>query len=372
MSSCGKLFRHRGLYDQAQTDALFFKAVRENTYWHIDRCENYREILKQQGFDIERFNDYDDLFQLPPIPTLYLKRNPLYSMPVQRMRMVSTTTGTSGQPVSVGFDPRALLNGAPMLYRTLQKHKLFSMKPTNYVILGYQPSKRNQMGAVRTAYVSTFFAPARHREFALKDNGSDYELNIEGVLNALCRYQNQKSPVRIHGFPAYLYFLTKKLEQEKLRLTMPAKSMIFLGGGWKQFASEQVEKRELYELADRWLGIPESQFREFFGVVEHNVPYCDCKNHHFHVPIYSRVLVRDIQTLRPQPFGEPGILNLITPLLKSMPLTSILTDDIAVLYDGKSCGCGIETPYFEILGRAGLKDIKTCTAGAASILEAGQ
>ena len=125
-------------------------------------------------------------------------------------------------------------------------------------------------------------------------------------------------------------------------------------------------------MADKWLGIKEGRFKEFFGVVEHNIPYFTCANHHFHVPVYSRVIIRDVKTMAPLGFGTPGILNLITPFLKSMPLVSIMTDDIAVLREGQDCGCGNAAPFFTVLGRAGLSAIKTCAAGAGSILEASE
>ncbi len=61
-------------------------------------------------------------------------------------------------------------------------------------------------------------------------------------------------------------------------------------------------------------------------------------------------------------------MNLITPMMTSMPFTSVMTDDVAVMYPGEACPCGIKAPYFEVLGRAGLADIKTCAAGAAELL----
>ncbi len=61
-------------------------------------------------------------------------------------------------------------------------------------------------------------------------------------------------------------------------------------------------------------------------------------------------------------------MNLLTPMAESMPLSSIMTDDLAGLHRGRDCGCGIDAPYFEILGRAGLGEIKTCAAGAEKYL----
>jgi hypothetical protein len=51
-----------------------------------------------------------------------------------------------------------------------------------------------------------------------------------------------------------------------------------------------------------------------------------------------------------------------------MPLVSVVTDDLAVLHDGTACGCGISAPFFTLLGRAGVEQIKTCAADAAEML----
>ena len=102
--------------------------------------------------------------------------------------------------------------------------------------------------------------------------------------------------------------------------------------------------------------------------VEHPVMYCDCPEHRFHVPIYSRAFVRDPYTLKPAGYGTPGLLQLMTPMVKATPLSCVMTDDLAVMRDGADCPCGIKTPYIELLGRAGLADVKTCAAEAAKTL----
>lgn len=73
-------------------------------------------------------------------------------------------------------------------------------------------------------------------------------------------------------------------------------------------------------------------------------------------------------TLEPVKNGEVGLVNLLTPMVKATPVLSVMTDDLGVLHDGEECGCGIASPYLEIIGRVGLKDIKTCAAGAAELL----
>ncbi|HEX3027572.1 MAG TPA: acyl-protein synthetase, partial [Clostridia bacterium] len=183
----------------------------------------------------------------------------------------------------------------------------------------------------------------------------------------LIHYEKSGFPVRFMGFPAYFMFLIKELMNSRIHLKLHPKSLVILAGGWKQFFAERVDKQTLYQMSKETLGIGGDRIREFFGAVEHPIAYFDCPNHHFHVPVYSRVIIRDTE-LNPVKYGEPGLLNLITPMMTSMPFVNVMTDDLAVLHPGEECGCGIHSPYFDILGRVGLADIKTCAAGASELL----
>ena len=58
-------------------------------------------------------------------------------------------------------------------------------------------------------------------------------------------------------------------------------------------------------------------------------------------------------------------MSFVTPLVTSAPLTSILMGDLAVLRDGRDCGCGIASPYFEVLGRAGVSPLRSCAVAAS-------
>ena len=118
------------------------------------------------------------------------------------------------------------------------------------------------------------------------------------------------------------------------------------------------------------MGVDEQHIIEFFGAAEHPILYTDCRYHHFHVPIYSRVIIRDVDTLEPVEPGHPGLINLLTPMVDNMPILSIMTDDLGILHT-EGCPCGEKAPWFEILGRVGIKDIITCAAGADTMLNGG-
>lgn len=368
MSCRSRLFGWRDPYDLAGTDALFVEAIRENAAFHIQNCSEYREILAREGFSLDSIRSIEDLWRLPVIPTLYFKRHELYSIPKRRMVLRSTSSGTSGSMSHIGWEWQDCVHALRMVWRVTRRHHLLSPKPTNYIVLGYQPHRSNQTAISKTAFGFTFFATPLRREYALKHGRDGYTLDLDGLKTALLRYSRQPFPVRTMGFPAYTYFFLRELQKEGIRVKLHPDSRVCMGGGWKQFYAEKVEKEELYALAEEVLSIPESRCHEFFGAVEHPILYADCRKHHFHVPVYARVIIRDVRTLEPLPMGETGLVNLLTPMVRGVPLTSVMTDDLGVLHPGGSCGCGCGAPWLEIIGRVGLRDIKTCAAGAAELL----
>lgn len=368
MSYRSQLFRTKNPYDLPGTDALFLQAMAENCAYQYAHCPEYRAVLDHFAFRPQDLRRPEDLARLPFLPTLLFKNHHLFSMPAHRLWVKATSSGTRGQFSKVGFEPSGLLCGLHMVLRLGRWRRLFSPKPCNYVLFGYKPHRGNQTAVTKTALGATLFAPALHRAYALRYKNGAYSPDLEGVIRALQQYSRSAFPTRLMGFPSYTYFVLKMMEDRGIRLQLRPGSMILLGGGWKQFYTEQVEKEVLYNLARRVLGVDEHHIVEFFGAVEHPILYCDCPNHHFHVPAYSRVIIRDVDTLEPVAPGRPGLVNLLTPMVQGTPLLSVMTDDLGVLHEGRTCGCGIASPYLEILGRVGLRDIKTCAAGAAELL----
>jgi len=314
----------------------------------------------------------EDLSRIPVLPTLFFKRRTLFSMPSWRMALQVTSSGTSGKFSRIGFDWGCILAEIPMILRLGFFHQLFSPVPANCVILGYKPDKENSTGVARTMYGLTWLTPPLRRAYALERVNGTYLPNLASVARALQSFAASPFPTRVIGFPSYLWFGLKHLEGEGIRISLKPRSRIVLAGGWKQHADQEVDKHVLYTLAEKILGIPSDHVNELFGAVEHPIFYNTCKNHRFHVPIYSRILIRDPETLLPLPVGKVGLINLISPLMTATPTLSVMTDDLGWLELGFSCGCGIESPVLHILGRVGADGITTCAAGADTLLGKGE
>lgn len=368
MSHRKKLFSIKNPYDVSGTEDLFFQAVRENCIFEYEHCEAYRRILDEMGFHPEHLKTYTDIAEIPFLPTLLFKHHRMYAVSERKMTIRATSSGTSGSVSEIGFMINDLLCGLRMVMKVSGYRKLFSIIPCHYIIFGYKPHRSNRTAVTKTAFGATLFAPALSRNYALKMSGGEYTADLKGVLSAIQKYSHSRFPMRFMGFPSYTYFLMKMMEEQGIFVQLPKGSKIMLGGGWKQFYTEEVDKLSFHSLAKKVFGVDERNIIEFFGAVEHPVLYCDCENHHFHVPIYGRVIIRDVTTLKPVENGKVGLVNLLTPMVKATPILSVMTDDLGILHDGETCGCGLSSPYLEILGRVGIRDIKTCAAGAEELL----
>ena len=358
-----KLFSSKDPYDCTKSQ-LFLDACKENYDHLITHCSDYKKI--SDGLDVHSSEDIKSVEDIPVIPTLLMKQHDFRS---GRYMIMATSSGTSGNMSHIRFEFGALWAALKMSLKVTKYHGILSMKPCRYIVMGYKPHRSNKTAVAKTAYLTTFLTPAISRKFILKHTSDGYKPDFDSIINALKKYEKGKAPVRFMGFPSYTFFLFRILEERGLSFKLPEGSKIMLGGGWKQFYREAADKDTFYKLAYKTLGIKEENIVEFFGAVEHPILYVACPGHHFHVPVYSKVVIRDPDTLEPLENGKTGLVNLISPLCKATPILSIMTDDLGILHDGSTCSCGVKSPYLEIIGRVAPDDIKTCAAGAADILK---
>ncbi|MFL0246095.1 hypothetical protein [Candidatus Clostridium stratigraminis] len=365
-----KLFSYKKIYDQKGSQELFVEAMKESIEHHSNNCKFYGKFLSEHGFKASDIKTLEDCAKIPPITAQFFKYHEVLSIKKDEVEIHATSSGTQGQKSQIFLDKDSLKLGTKMAIRAIRYHGFISIIPTNYLILGYEPQKGNEMGNVKVALGMTRFAPAKEKVFALRSLGNKYEIDYFGIINAFNRFNSQRLPVRILGFPSYLYMLLKMMKDSGMKpLKLNKRSVVLTGGGWKKFDEMAIDKQELYDMAQQYLGIPSKNCRDFYSAVEHSVAYPECENHHMHVPIWSRVIIRDVKTLEPLGYNEPGFLSFISPLVSSVPISSIIMGDIAILRDGKDCGCGITTPYFEVLGRAGTAKTRRCAIAASEYMK---
>lgn len=355
----------------SKTEEHFITAMRINLFWHQEKSRFFKNLLQQRGFDPHSLTKLEDLDKIPFLLANFFKKHVVLSIEEKDVYLHLTSSGTTGQKSQVFFDQWSLSSAQGMVSSIFDYYGWNTPEEkVNYLLYSYGPRIGSKLGTAYTDQYLCQYAKINDLFYALRNVGNDkHQFDIFGCLRSLEKFAEEGLPVRIFGFPSFLYFTLKKMRELGMPpLSLHKKSLVFLGGGWKGFADQSISKEELYSMINECLGIPDDRLRDGFGSVEHCVPYVECSAHQFHVPVWSKVIIRDVKNLRPLAFGEKGFLQFISPYITSMPLMSVLMGDLASLHDGKNCPCEIETPYFIVYGRAGISKNKSCAVSAAELL----
>ena len=353
------------------TDASFIEAMIDITRWHRQRSPWYRGLLATHGVQVERLSTMADLIALPPVHADFFKTHEVLSVPESEVTAHLISSGASGQKSQMFFDSFTMHGARRMVDDAMQARGVVSSRSTNYLVNAYEPYDGLRAGSSSTYQYLLRYAPASKVFWTLRAAGDgQHEFDAFGTLAALQDYAQDDRPTRIIGLPAYLHFALKRMEQLGMApLKLPQGSCVIFGGGWKDHADQAISKEELQRNIAHWLGIPSESIVETFGSVEHSVPYVDCHLHRLHAPMWSRVVVRDVRSLKPVADGKPGFLSFLSPYISSVPAHSVVMGDMAIRHASSSCRCGRQTPWFEVLGRAGTARNQSCATPAEQALQ---
>jgi len=348
---------------------LFDRAMAEISLFHCHHTPGYERWLNTHGLDPQALEQLDDWSRLPAIFANFFKQQLLLSRTGEDA-LELTSSGTSGQKSRMRYDARSIAAAQGMVTKIFQHYGWDTPDtPCNYLLLSYEPEVDNRLGTSYTDQFLCRYAPVNQVVYALRRTGNGYEFDLFGVIRALQAFAEEQLPVRIFGFPAFLWQVLQRMDATQLPpLELPAESLAFLGGGWKNHVTQEIPRAQLYERIERQLGIAPDRCRDGYGAVEHAVPYIECAHHHFHVPVYSKVFVRNPSDFSVQPYGQRGLLALVSPYISSSPAHAVVMSDLASVHPGTSCGCGLPTDWFELHGRAGTHPGRSCAMAAAELI----
>ena len=357
--------------DESYED-LFIAAMREVTALHMERSPWYRSFAEQNRVLPDSLQNMDDIKALPPVHANFFKFHEIRSIQLSRVATHLTSSGTTGQKSQMFFDMFTIEHAREMVDKAMQARGVLSNAPAHYLVNAYEPFEGIKVGTSNTNQYLMRYAPVAEQFWTLRHiGGGRHEFDPFGAAERLATWATGSTPVRIIGFPAFLHFILERMRalgMKNLRLSQG--SLAIFGGGWKGHADKAIPKEALYADIERQLGIPSERIVETYGSVEHSVPYVDCRVHHLHQPTWSRVVVRDLKTLQPVADGTPGFLSFISPYITSAPAHSVVMGDLAIRHGPDDCPCGDHpTPWFEVLGRAGISTNKSCAAAAAELLK---
>lgn len=364
-----------------QSEPMFHDAMLELTRYHAQHTPGYANWLQLSGQSVESLAASRDWRAFQPIHTSYFKRH----LPQSNETLPATelhSSGTSGQKSRMRYDDHALQSLMAMSDRIFDHYGWNTpQQACNYVLLSYEPepfpdSVGNMAGNARTNQFLCKYAPIAQAAYALRATGragASHAFDSYGVIRSLQAFAEEGLPVRILGFPSFLWFVLERMRDLCIApLNLHPDSLVLTGGGWKMHAAQAISKTVMHQRLGEQLGIPAERCRDGYGAVEHGIPYIECAHHRFHVPTYARAYVIDPRTghvMQGTDDGEPGLLQLQAPYLMSSPAHSVLPGDLATLMPAGECRCGLPTGSFVIHGRAGSGKQRNCALAAAELIK---
>lgn len=319
--------------------------------FHRNHCELYRKLSNFQAP-----NGFRQIADMPSVPVQAFKKHALKSVEDQELFKTMTSSGTTGQAVSrIFLDKKTAMLQAKALSRIMTDY--LGPKRRSMLIVDTPAVLRDpRMFSARGAGILGMMNFGRDHTYALNE---DLTGNFETAYDFLSRHADE--PLLIFGFT---FMVWKGLYQEfvkhdaKLNL---ADAVLIHAGGWKKMQEEAVDNQTFKASLRERFG-EKLRIHNFYGMVEQTGSvYVECEEGHFHVSIFSDMIIRDPLDLEPLPFGETGVIETLSVLPQSYPGFAILTEDMGVILGEDDCPCGRKGKYFEFRGRIPKAELRGCS-----------
>ena len=150
------------------------------------------------------------------------------------------------------------------------------------------------------------------------------------LIDVLDNADKNKCEIGIGGAPFFIDMFLSKIEEKGLKFNIE-KGMVVTAGGWKRFSGAEIPEEKFRDRINKILGIPQSNCRDIYGMVECNALNVSCEGHYKHIPqsvIYPMVLDDESE---PVAFGEEGRFAFIDPLANSYPGFIMTNDKVKIL-----------------------------------------
>jgi phenylacetate-coenzyme A ligase PaaK-like adenylate-forming protein len=329
--------------NRIEKSKLFLSAMNESIEFHYSNSLGFKKIIDGS----KKGKSFENIESIPYLPIILFKKIKLTSVPdTQIVSVIKSSATTGGVPSTIYLDEITRKRQIKCLNSILSS--FMGSKRTNFIIFDTEKTITSKEGELssRGSAIRGLMPFAKSLNFVL-DNGLKLESNkFNQVLEKL-----KGEEIYIFGFTWLLYKTLSQLNPVKI-----SQCKVLHIGGWKKLKDIEVSKEEFNRKVESNLGTED--IYDIYGMTEQlGTVYIDCEQGYKHVPIYSEILMRDIENLKS---SKEGFIQLISPIPHSYPGISILTDDIGKIIGEDDCLCGRKGKYFIFKERAKNAELKGC------------
>lgn len=338
--------------DKAQKSEFLLAELSQLTAHHAQNCAQYGKILEAKAFNPDAV---DQLANVPFIPVRLFKMFDLSSISKEDTIKVLTSSGTMGAQSKIFLDKKTAIAQSSALIKIMQTFLGKKRLPMLIIDHASVIKDRNNFSA-RGAGIRGMANFGADYCYALEDE--DMSLNLERVRAFMQKHDGKEILIFGFTFMVWQYFVQNlKASGERLDLS---KAILIHSGGWKKLVesavSNEIFKATLKEVANI------SRVHNFYGMVEQvGSVFVECSEGFLHAPNHADVIVRDPIDWSIKPFGEEGIIEVLSCLPHSYPGHALLTEDVGVVYGEDDCKCTLKGKYFKVNGRIAQAEVRGCS-----------
>ncbi|MEJ9151450.1 acyl-protein synthetase [Bacillus smithii] len=321
------------------------------TKFHFEHCLPYRDMMQKSNQQLTASTIED----VPFLPVQLFKMMDLVSISKEEIFKVLTSSGTTGQQVSKIFLDKETASAQTKALVTLMQPILGTKRLPMIIIDTKSVLKDRKSFSARGAGILGFSNFGR-RHFYLFHN--DMTVDWEGLNNFLEEHKGEKILLFGFTFMIWKYFYQEAV-QRGIHLDM-GESILIHGGGWKKLQEEAVSNKKFKDALKSQFGI--QSIHNYYGMVEQvGSIFVECSHGHLHTPVYADVIVRDPLSFEPLPYGQQGLIQVLSILPKSYPGHSLLTEDLGTILGEDDCPCGWKGKCFSVAGRIPKAELRGCS-----------
>tara|TARA_Y100000590_G_scaffold469719_1_gene659324 strand:- start:1849 stop:2952 length:1104 start_codon:yes stop_codon:yes gene_type:complete len=343
-------------YTEIKKNKLFYLAINDAITIHQKTNKAFNIWMKKSLY---AHNDYKSLYLLPFFPSAVFKYMSLSNKKNNDEIKTIHSSGTTSQKKS-----KIIIDSLTSKRQTQVLAKILNAiigKRRPYLIIDKDPKikSKSKNYSARIAGMSGYFIGAKDRYYSIIEKKDNLIFNLEDFIALLKSYINKKQPVVIIGYTymVYKHIINNSSILEKIQL--PKNSKLIHFGGWKKLNDKKISKIQFNALLMEKLTLKLENIIDIYGFTEQlGTVYPSFGDSGNLVPIYSDVIIRDPNTLKPVQDGNLGLVQFISPIPHSYPGISLLNDDIGRIIPTPENYRNIK--QFEIIGRPDTAESRGC------------
>lgn len=325
----------------------------ELSKFHEQHCSEYGRMLSSLWTDPNTASSID---QIPWLPVRIFKLIDLKSVPPDQVVRTLVSSGTTGAAVSrIHLDADTARSQTRALAKITSEFTGNKRMPMLILDNDGFLKDRSKFNA-RAAGILGFSNFGRNHLYLLDE---ELRPDWEALQNWLSNQGDQ--PILLFGFTFIVWqSFVQAARKSGIKLEFPEGSLLIHGGGWKKMIDESVDNVAFKKALSDVFSI--DRVHNYYGMVEQvGSIFFECSEGHLHAPAYADIIIRDTTTLEPLPFGNAGLVQVLSLLPRSYPGHSILTEDVGTIHGEDDCLCGRQGKYFSIHGRIKNVEMRGCS-----------